>query len=188
MLGAVLEKYDLSNDIYLHDFLEDFAKIAKIEIVSAKKMLHQEGKICNSFYFIQSGALRVFYFKDGKDITAHFGFEGNGVTAVDSFVQRNSSRYNIEAIEETNLIIIQHSDWYNLLLEKPQYEKYARIFLEQVYIELAERIEHLVFQSAKERYDNLLNQFPEIINRVSLGHIASYLGITQETLSRIRGL
>lgn len=73
-----------------------------------------------------------------------------------------------------------------MLKEKPHYEKYIRIFLEQIYIDLAERVEDLLFHSVKERYDKLIKNTPSLLQRMHLKHIASFIGITQKTLSRIR--
>ncbi|MBL4649976.1 MAG: hypothetical protein JKY03_09605 [Aureispira sp.] len=73
-----------------------------------------------------------------------------------------------------------------MLDQNPTYEKFVRLFLEQIYIDLAERVEDLLFYNAKDRYDNLMLKNPSLFQRVNLGHIASYIGVTQETLSRIR--
>jgi CRP-like cAMP-binding protein len=151
-----------------------------------KHLLHSEGTICDHFFIIHKGLARAYYYKDTKDITAHFAIENTTITAIDSFIQRKKSRYNIELLEDTSLSYIKYDDWKKLLEDKPHYEKYARIFLENIYIDIAERIEDLLFYSAKERYARLIKKFPAFQQRVNLGHIASYIGITQETLSRIR--
>jgi CRP-like cAMP-binding protein len=152
----------------------------------SKHLLHCEGTICNHFFILHKGLARAYYYKDAKDITAHFAIENTTITAIDSFIQRKKSRYNIELLEDTSLSYINHDDWRKLLEDKPHYEKYARIFLENIYIDIAERIEDLLFHSAKERFVKLNNKFPSLQQRVNLGYIASYIGITQETLSRIR--
>ena len=168
------------------DFSEDFGKLMTFQELPTKHLLHCEGTICNHFYILHKGLARAFYYKDDKDITAHFAIENTTITAIDSFIQRKKSRYNIELLENTSLSYINYEDWKKLLEDKPHYEKYARIFLENIYIDIAERIEDLLFHSAKERYEKLLRKFPSLQQRVNLGHIASYIGITQETLSRIR--
>ena len=148
--------------------------------------LHREGAICNHLYLVKRGMVRSYYHKDGKDITAHFAAEGEVITAIDSFIQRKSSRYNLELLEASALTLISHQGLATLLEENPQYEREARAFLEQIYIELAERVEDLLFHNAKDRYRKLIENRPSLLQKVSLSHIASYLGITQETLSRIR--
>ena len=148
--------------------------------------LYREGTVCNHLYLVEKGVVRSYYHKDGKDITAHFAAEGEVITAIDSFIQRKSSRYNLELLETSTLTFITHQGLAKLLEENPRYERAARVFLEQVYVELAERVEDLLFYNAKDRYQKLIENCPSLLQRVSLGHIASYLGITQETLSRIR--
>jgi len=182
----IFEKLKDISESDLTDLLTDFKKIMKIDFFSKKHLLHKEGTVCNHLFLIKKGIARSFYHKDGKDITAHFAIENTTITAIDSFIQRKNSRYNIELLEDSEIISISHQDMHQLLNEKPYYEKYIRIFLEQIYIDLAERIEDLLFHTAKERYDKLVENTPNLLQRVHLKHIASFIGITQETLSRIR--
>lgn len=181
----IFDNLNLSDEISA-DFFEDFSKLMTFLELPSKHLLHCEGTICNRFFIIHKGLARAYYYKDAKDITAHFAIEKTTITAIDSFIQRKKSRYNIELLEDTSLSYINYDDWKKLLEDKPHYEKYARIFLENIYIDIAERIEDLLFYSAKERYEKLIQKFPTLQQRVNLGHIASYIGITQETLSRIR--
>ncbi len=181
----IFDKLNFSDPISA-DFFDDFNKLMTFEELPNKHILHSEGTICNRFFILHKGLARAYYHKETKDITAHFAIENTTITAIDSFIQRKKSRYNIELLEDTSLYYINHADWKKLLEEKPHYEKYARIFLENIYIDIAERIEDLLFHSARERYEKLITKFPSLLQRVNLGHIASYIGITQETLSRIR--
>lgn len=137
-------------------------------------------------YFVKFGVVRAFYHRDGKDVTAHIAIDQGAITAIDSFIQRKPSRYNIESLEDSTLIVLNYRELTQFLLENPQHERTARVFLEKIYIDLAERIESLLFHTAQERYEKLVKQNPSIVQRVNLGHIASYLGISQETLSRVR--
>lgn len=182
----IFEKLKGINESELTELLTDFQKIMKKTSFQKNELLHKEGEVCNHLFLIEKGITRAFYHKDGKDITAHFAVENGTTTAIDSFIQRKNSRYNIEVLEKSDIISISHHDLHQLLEEKPHYEKYVRIFLEQIYIDLAERIEDLLFHSAKERYDKLVKNTPNLLQRVNLKHIASFIGITQETLSRIR--
>lgn len=175
-----LDGLDLSNA------LNDFQKIMTRQSLAKKEILHKAGATCHHLFLVEKGVARSFYYKEDKDITAHFALENEVITAIDSFIQRTSSRYTIELLEDSDILSISHADLHQLLQEKPQYEKYTRIFLEQIYIELAERIEDLLFHNAKQRYDKLIKKSPKILQRIDLQYIASYLGITQETLSRIR--
>lgn len=149
-------------------------------------LLHKKGTICKHIYLVHQGLARTYFFKDGKDITVHLASEGEVITAVDSIISLKKSRYNVELLEDSVVLSIAYEALQELLSQHPAYEKYVRLVLERMYTEGADRIEEFLFFSAKERYDNLLKTRPQLIQRVNLGHIASYLGMTQETLSRIR--
>lgn len=151
-----------------------------------KQLLHAENKVCRHSYFIHEGVARAFYFKDGKDITAHFAFEGQSITAVDSLMQGKPSKYNIEVLEDSIVFAVSYEDLETYLQQSALHERFGRYFIQQAYFEMIERVEDLQFLSAKERYHILLKKHPHIIQRVELRHISSFLGITQETLSRIR--
>lgn len=180
------EQFKKIDPFILNHLISDFKSITTVHHFPKHHLLHQEDTICNHLYFIEKGIARSYYHKDGKDITAHFAIENGGITAIDSFIQRKKSRYNIEILEDAVVHSMAHSDIHLLLEQKPMYEKFVRLFLEQIYVDLAERVEDLLFYNAKERYDNLMLKNPNLSQRVNLGHIASYIGVTQETLSRIR--
>lgn len=182
----IFGKLDGTDEFELKELFVDLQKIKTKKSLAKYHMLHREGSICNHLFIVEKGVVRSFYYKDGKDITAHFEIENGLITAIDSFIQRKSSRYNIELLEDSEIGFIAYEDIENLIIEKPHYEKYRRLQIEQNYIELAERIENLVFNTAKERYAKLISTHPSLLQRVNLNHIASFLGITQETLSRIR--
>lgn len=170
----------------------EFASALK-EIMVYKKfqkheILHDAGKICNHFYIITKGLARVFYYKEDKDITVHFSAEQESITTIDSLIQRKKSKYNIEALEDLETFAVHINDLENLFEEKPKFERFGRLFMQQIYIELVERIDDLQLHTAKERYEILLQKKPYLFQRVSSKHIASFLGITPETLSRIRTL
>ncbi len=153
---------------------------------SKNHLLHKKGTVCENIYLIHKGLARTFFFKDGKDITVHLASEGEIITAVDSIISRKKSRYHVELLEDSEVLAISYKTLQQVLSAHPEYEKYVRLVLERMYTEGADRIEEFLFFSAKERYDNLIKTRPQLIQRVNLGHIASYLGMTQETLSRIR--
>ncbi len=181
----IIDHIDISEPLVVQ-FLTDLQNLMKLEHFEKNQKIHTAGSICDKIYFPQNGFLRAYYYKEDKDITAHFAGEGSSVAAIDSFIQRKKSRYNIEALEKCNAFTLSYQDIQELLAAHPVYEKYIRLFLEHIYIELAERIEDLVFNTAKERYEKLILKQPTLFQHVNLGHIASYIGISQETLSRIR--
>jgi CRP-like cAMP-binding protein len=170
----------------LQELSTDFHAIAQSTWYPKQHTLHEQGQICSSLYFVEQGVLHSYYYKKGKAVSAHFATEGHAISAIDSYIQQKRSRYTVQVLERAFVHRLDRSDVEQLLIQKPQYEKCVRLFLEHIYIELAERVEALLFYTAKERYLNLLKAHPNLTQRVNLGYIASYLGITAETLSRIR--
>ena len=163
----------------LHDCFEQV-------VLSKNEYLLTEGKICRHLYFLQQGALRGFYTLDGKEITHWFGFEKDFVTSFHSFITQEPAVENIQLLEGSILWAISKETLNGLFNQYHEIERLVRIAYEKYYIRLEERFVNAQFKTATERYENLLLQTPHIVERVPLGHIASYLGISQETLSRIR--
>lgn len=154
--------------------------------LSKGDFLLTEGKICNHLYFVEKGLIRGYYNLDGKEITHWFGFENDFVTSFHSFITQKPSVENLQALEPCTLWAISHKSLFKLYDEYPDIERLGRITYEKYYIRLEERYVNSQFKTASERYDNLVETNPQLLQRVSLGYIASYLGISQETLSRIR--
>lgn len=155
--------------------------------LSKNACLLNEGKVCRHLYFVEKGALRGFYNLDGKEITHWFGFENDFVTSFHSFITTGPAVENIQLMEGSILWAISKETLTGLFDHYHEIERLMRIAYEKYYIRLEERFINAQFKTAKERYEDLLQQTPHIIERVPLGYIASYLGISKETLSRIRG-
>lgn len=168
------------------EVLTHFSPILKLNHFEKGRLLHQENKISTELYLVHSGALRSFYYVEGKDVTSHFALDYGVIGAADSIIRKKRSRYNIETLEHSEVFVLNYDDLESFLDENPKLERLARQFTQLIYIDLVERIEGMTFLSARERYAHLMARSPDITQRVSLGHIASYLGITQETLSRVR--
>ncbi len=154
--------------------------------MAKNELLLQNGQVCRYLYFIEKGALRGFYNADGKEVTHWFGFENDFVTSFHSFITQQPAVENIQLTEHSILWAISKPDLESLLNTHHETERLLRIAYEKYYIRLEERFIGTQFKSAAERYENLLQQNSHILERMPLGYIASYLGITQETLSRIR--
>ena len=149
--------------------------------------LVREGKICRHLYFLQQGALRGYYNLEGKEITHWFAFAEDFVTSFHSFITLQPSVENIQLLEGSVLWAITKDNLTRLLNEYHEIERLVRIAYEKYYLRLEERFVNAQFKTATERYQDLLHQTPHILEKAPLGAIASYLGISQETLSRIRG-
>lgn len=155
-------------------------------VFSKNDFLITEGKICRHLYFLEKGALRGFYLEDGREITHWFAFENNFLTSFHSFITQQPTVENLQLIEGSVLWAITKTDLNRLLSQYHELEKLLRIAYEKYYIRLEEKFINSHFTTAAERYERLLDQQSHILERVPLGQIASYLGISQETLSRIR--
>lgn len=174
------------SDIIPLNLATDVMSQMKYQEFPKHHLLHREGTICNHIYLMQQGVARTFFYKEGRDITVHIASEGELITAIDSVISLKKSRYNVELLEDSEVQVIGYRELQLLLNNHPEYEKYMRLILQQLYAEGADRVEEFLFYSAKERYENLIKNKPTLLQRINLGHIASYLGMTQETLSRIR--
>ena len=163
----------------LHDCFEQIT-------LSKNEYLLTEGQVCRHLYFLEKGALRGYYNMDGKEVTHWFGFEEDFVTSFYSFITGSMAVENIQLIEGSILWAISKERLTALFNQYHEIERLVRIAYEKYYIRLEERFVNAQFKNATERYENLLQQTPHILERVPLGFIASYLGISQETLSRIR--
>ena len=155
-------------------------------VLSKNQHLITEGKICRHLYFLERGALRGYYTLEEKEITHWFSFEQDFVTSFHSFITGQPAVENIQLLEGSVLWAISKESLAQLLNQFHEIERLLRIAYEKYYIRLEERFVNAQFKTAAERYQTLMEQMPHIIERVSLGHIASYLGISQETLSRVR--
>ena len=167
--------------------LVDFAPILQSNSYKRGTLLHQENTLSFNLYLVQSGVLRSFYYVDGRDVTAHFALEYGMIGAADSIIREKKSRYNIEVLENCQVSVLDYQELESFLYQNPGLERLARKLTQMIYMDLVERMEGMTFLSARDRYEHLTVRYPGITQRVSLGHIASFLGITPETLSRIRG-
>jgi len=145
-----------------------------------------EAKVCDQIYFLEKGCLRGYYNLDTKEISYWFAFEHSFVTSYFSFITRKPGIENIQLLEDCTLWSVSYERLQHLYETHPDMERLGRIMHERYYVMLEERFVSNHFKEARERYDNLITQAPHILQRVPLRYIASYLGITQETLSRIR--
>ncbi|WP_276483665.1 Crp/Fnr family transcriptional regulator [Paraflavitalea pollutisoli] len=144
------------------------------------------GRVCNQLYFLEKGCLRGYYNLEDKEITYWFGFENDFVTSFHSFITRQPAVENIQTVEGCVLWAITKDQLNALFNEHHEVERLVRIAYEKYYIRLEERFVNAQFRTAAERYQQLLEDAPHILERMPLGHVAAYLGISQETLSRIR--
>ena len=159
-----------------------------IKVLTVKKgeTLVKEGQYSDKIYFIVNGCARAFYLKDGKDISDWFAFENDFICSIVSYFKNQPSPHYIELLEDTVLLEFSKTKIDHLSDKHHDFERLIRNVVTETMLNHQERIASILFHKAEQRYENLLKIHPNIINRVSLTHISSYIGVTLETLSRIR--
>lgn len=146
----------------------------------------RSGQVCDYIYFIEQGYLRSYYLKDDKEITAWFMKENDIIISVNSFFKREPSYEYIQTIEDSTLHYIHYDELQKIYKEFIEFNIVGRVLTEMYYTLSEERLYGMRSQTAEERFAFLLDKHPEIIRRTPRSYIASYLGISFETLSRIR--
>ena len=146
----------------------------------------RQGEVCRKVGFVVSGIFRNYYLNDGVEVTACFCLENTFLTSYASLVTRQVSRMEIKAMEDSTLLVIQLADLEKLYGLHPFWEKMGRITAEREFIVLESHNITRYDETALEKYTRIMQETPELINRVPLQNLASFLGITPETLSRVR--
>jgi len=178
----LFEQYKLSGED-----LENSIKYFEPEVFKAKSYFLKQGKVSDKIGVLKSGLLRSFVYNDNADdITTHFFQPGNVVISMDSFNNQTPSRENIVAIEDAELLVITYQRMKELYHVVPLWRQIAKDVDEIKYNNLMNRSIRFQTLSASERYQLFIQNNPEIIKRVALRHIASYIGVDIATLSRIR--
>jgi CRP-like cAMP-binding protein len=162
--------------------------ICKEVIFSKGKNVQDIGHTCKTIYFVKKGVVRIYYFKEATDITESFEFENAFVARAESLFTGKPSKKAIQALEDTTLIAIDSNKLFKLFDSHPDLERLFRKIIESSYVNTVNRIESIQFHTAEERYKALLKETPDVLKRIPLKYVASYLGITQVSLSRIRGV
>ena len=160
---------------------------------SLKRLAYEKGQVlvpqntvCQWVYFIETGLTRTYYYKDGKDVTDWLSAEGQFAVSISSFVTQQPDRRIVELLEPSVLWAITHAALEKLYQEHHEIERLGRLLASHGLLLLQQRFDELHFASALERYRNLMALNPTLVQRVPLGMVASYLGMSAETLSRMR--
>lgn len=163
-----------------------FESILKIEKVKKKTPLVEFGTVCRKIYFVEKGSVRLYYYKEGEEVCGKFFFENELTASFESFIQQKPSFQILETLEDSVLISFLYDDLQKLYDKYPVYYKVFMNILNYSFILIQKLISLYILTDPLERYLQLVEQYPEIIQRVPQKYIASFLGITPFSLSRIK--
>ncbi|GAB5464847.1 MAG: Crp/Fnr family transcriptional regulator [Candidatus Kapaibacteriales bacterium] len=178
LLNSIIPLSDEVNSIMRDSLIEKHYR--------KKEVFHIEGERSDRFYFNAQGFVRLYYNVDGEEKTAFFYPKGTFVSDFDSYVNDTPSKVNFQALEDTRLIILDKENAEKSLMQIPEMAILAVRFMEMEMVLHQKLIKSILTESPEERYKNLLENSPEIIAKSPSKHIASYLGIAPEHLSRLK--
>lgn len=165
-----------------------FLSLLRHKRMRRKQFLYQEGDICKYTTFVNKGCLRTYAIdKNGAERIFQFATEGWWIGDIESLKNETPTLMNTDALEDSEILMISKADM-DLLYEKiPKYEHYSRMILENAYIAHQQRILQNICFTAAERYQYFLEKYPQLSTRIPQNQIASYLGITPEFFSKMKG-
>lgn len=166
--------------------LNAIGALFKLNTVEKGEYFVQEGRMCTKLSFIKSGLFRIHALKEGKEITQWISTEGYFITDLESLLFNKPAKWNIQALEQAELYTITKTDYNRIGSIVPQWHQLEKLFLGKCFAILEERIFTHLAMNAEERYQYYFEHNKELFNKVPLQYIASMLGMTPETFSRIR--
>ncbi len=179
------------NQINLYTTLSEAAEIDFLSCLKTKTfkkgaLINQEGQICKQLYFIETGLIKQYYYHNDKLFVLRFFSESNIFTVLDSFVSQTPADFLTIALEDTNLLCIHYDDVQALANKHHSFETFLRKLFSNAALYNLKRIKEMFNSDATELYARFAKNNPHLLQRINLGDIASYIGISQVTLSRIR--
>lgn len=167
--------------------LSDFYEALEVNRLDKRSYLLEAGKTARHLYFLAKGLARFFFInEEGQEITSDFYFAPGFIASFTSFVNQTPSQFTIQALMPVNALAISRNDLLDLYEKHPRLERMGRILTEQAYSEAEKHLLSLLNDAPKDRYLWLLQEYPQYVQHIPLQYLASYLGITPESLSRIR--
>ncbi len=181
-----LKKYCSQTVPLLDTELDLIDKYFEKKSLKKKEFLLQDNKVCNFIAFIANGSIRHFHIKDGVEKTCDISFDNTWVTDYQSFTYETAGKMNLQTLEATTVFIISKQNLCRLYKECSKYETFGRLMAEQVAQRATEIAMSLSSEKPEERFQNLIKKQPDLFQRVPQKYIANFLGISPESLSRIR--
>jgi CRP-like cAMP-binding protein len=180
----------------LEEFITKYVDLSEVELagitgkfksklVKKNNYLLREGDTCKDIIFVQKGCLRLYYVKDDVEVSVWFAFQQSSAIEIYSFISENPSNYFIQAIEDSEVLSLSKTELNKLYQYQPKMQEMMRNFWEDVILNLISRFTALQTDSAEKRYLDLLGK-PGYLNSIPQKYLASFIGITPTSLSRIR--
>ena len=172
----------MSDGLVLH-----LSQILKTKELRKRDYLLKAGHICRIICFIKIGLMRCFYIKGDNEVCSWFMKEGDVIVSIESFFEQKESYESIQALEDCTLYYIEYTELQNIYRQFPEFNFIGRVLTEKYYKLWAQQLYGLRMQPAADRYKWLLQNHPELILRIPAKYLASWLGITEVMLSKIKG-
>ncbi len=166
--------------------LEELAKNLKTKTVTKGDYFLRAGEVCKNLYFMNEGLAKMFFIKDDKEFINVFCPDGRLFTVFESYVTQTPSNFNLIALEPTTVTLIRYEDMERLCKKHHCMETFFRKLVSLAATKMTRRISEILEENATKRYNHFVTENNYIMKRINLGDLASYLGITQQSLSRIR--
>jgi len=178
-----LKQYNLFTDSEINEFIS----LATISTIKKGDFFIKQDEICTTLSFVNFGIFRSYYYcNNDEEITYCFTFPNSLLVAYSSFITQNKSEENLQALTDSEIISISKKELENLAESNNKWLNFLKIIAEKEYVELEKWIFNHQKSNAQKRYVDLINNYPQFVQQIPLHYIASYLGITQRHLSRIR--
>lgn len=169
------------------ELVQDLEELVVVKEYKKNELILREGQVANYTSWILQGLVRSYYVKDGEEITTKFLWEQGTITSVYSYYSRKPGNENIVALEDTVLASLHHDQMQALYSKHPAFNYIGRVITEKYLYLLEIEVFYLRKQKAEDKYQYIVKYFPELLQRVPLKYLATYMGMSLETLSRIRG-
>lgn len=183
ILKRISDKY---NVLLSNESIEEFTSILEYREYPKDEIILEQGQISRYMYLIEKGIIRQFYYKDGRNITEHSSCEGEIATCIESLFQKKPTRLSVETIESSVIYLLDYGKFESLCDKHPDINKLYRRIVEHKLIVSQQKADSWRFESSNERYERFCRDYPAAAKRASIAHIASYLLMAPETLSRVR--
>ena len=180
-LKKFISKYVNLSDVELEDITNKF----KSKVVKKNNYLLRQGDTCKDLVFVKKGCLRLYYLKDDIEVSVWFAFQESSAIEIYSFISENPSNYFLQAIEDSEVLYLPKPELNKLYQYQPKMQEMMRNFWEDVILNLINRFTALQKDSAEKRYLDLLNK-PDYLETIPQKYLASFIGVTPTSLSRIR--